>query len=774
MAARSAKWTSAGPLSSFIMAEDFNATRRYFSSLRTGFKLVKTYVREFRYDSATSQSANLPDNAQTLKRPALTESVCLFPGWAVRRYVDDGRKEFDLHVHVSGYATSLRSPPTRAQVTFMRLAKSIAALNKFAETHYPKSTPVSDPDSPESKEKEHDSIEELDESYQLAIDGNDSLFDDDVLQSPSEPTIRGDVSDLLQRLQDNLDSRVKLFWPSMLSSRVVNLELFASQHGPPVGRSEVNTGTDGTFRHHFVIKWDDICDHPLAQCEQVTDYELILHAKLLPPSLASLNPEESKVEKQTIFLNHAHTRVISDIDDTIKMSNILGGAAHNLQEQEAVIPGMGEWYYNMWNQGVRFHYVSNGPNQLLPLVLQFLKVAQLPPGSIKLKSYAPRSLFRELLKAPADRKRDNLVQILDSFEDSKFILVGDSGEQDLELYAQLASLHPEKILGIFIRDVEPDLPPIRDPTGEEWEIRPPSRSNTSSSYGNGVAPGMSRSNSLFGKFSRGRNWLTSTPSPAFSSIPLLEDDQPPSSDEYEPMILCNAQPIKKIDLTEPTEEQTWLSSSPPKLSSSPLSFSPLDQAGDGAPSQQPSLAIRINSRSRGSCSNGTEASFSDINEDPASFANRRSPAIAFADKMSISQSPERANVLKSNMSARSGASPNPNLRASPKRRRTHTTDGISVSAPPPSRPSLRPQRRNSANPSPSLSGAGADSPLTSSSLLSLSRYRNMSEGERKRAELQNRVWSARASVPGHVVLRIFKDPSECVEVEELLKKRPVS
>jgi hypothetical protein len=81
------------------MAEDFNATRRYFPSLR---KLVKTYIREIRYDSVTSQSANLPDNAQTrperaprrvtreVKRPALTESVCLFPGWAVRRYVDDG------------------------------------------------------------------------------------------------------------------------------------------------------------------------------------------------------------------------------------------------------------------------------------------------------------------------------------------------------------------------------------------------------------------------------------------------------------------------------------------------------------------------------------------------------------------------------------------------------------------------------------------------------------------------------------------------------------
>jgi len=50
----------------------------------------------------------------------------------------------------------------------------------------------------------------------------------------------------------------------------------------------------------------------------------------------------------------------------------------------------------------------------------------------------------------------------------------------------------------------------------------------------------------------------------------------------------------------------------------------------------------------------------------------------------------------------------------------------------------------------------------------------MSEGERKRADLQNRVWRARADVPGHIVLRIFRDPSECVEVEELLKKRLVN
>ena len=360
------------------------------------------------------------------------------------------------------------------------------------------------------------------------------------------------------------------------------------------------------------------------------------------------------------------------------------------------------------------------------------------------------------------------------------------------MFFRLANLHPNKILGIFIRDVEPDVTSIRDPTGEEWDIRPspPSRSNTSSSYGNGVAPGMSRSNSIFGKFASsrltgGRNRLPSTPSPAFSSIPLLEDDQPASTDvpaspttcEYDmDDRLCNARPIKKIAPDEPAVEQTWLlSSSAPKLSSSPMSISPLDQAGDSSPGQPSSLTTRIKSRSRGSDSNGTEASLSDvikIDEDPASSANRRSPAIVFADEMPISQSPERPGILRSSMSSRSGASPNPITRASPKRRRTFNADEVPTPPAPQSRSSFQPRtpkRSSTANQSPSPSGAGADTPLTSPSLLSLSRNRNMSEGERKRAELQDRVWRARAKAPRHVVLRIFRDPSDCVEVEELLK-----
>lgn len=56
------------------------------------------------------------------------------------------------------------------------------------------------------------------------------------------------------------------------------------------------------------------------------------------------------------------------------------------------------------------------------------------------------------------RKRNGVEEILRTFPDSRFLLVGDSGEQDLELYVSLAAQFPRQILGVFIRDVTTPLP----------------------------------------------------------------------------------------------------------------------------------------------------------------------------------------------------------------------------------------------------------------------------------------------------------------------------
>lgn len=111
------------------------------------------------------------------------------------------------------------------------------------------------------------------------------------------------------------------------------------------------------------------------------------------------------------------------------------------------------------------------------MINQFINISKLPLGSIRLRSYAGRSLFNGLLSAPANRKRGNVVEVLDQFPECQFLLVGDSGEQDLELYSLLAAERPSQIAGVFIRDVS--AVGLEDPTGMKADFgltNPPMKS----------------------------------------------------------------------------------------------------------------------------------------------------------------------------------------------------------------------------------------------------------------------------------------------------------
>jgi hypothetical protein len=74
----------------------------------------------------------------------------------------------------------------------------------------------------------------------------------------------------------------------------------------------------------------------------------------------------------------------------------------------------------------------------------------------------------------------------------------------------------------------------------------------------------------------------------------------------------------------------------------------------------------------------------------------------------------------------------------------------------------------------SSSASTLDSAITSSSFNNAVNYGGanggkMTEVEKKRYELQMRVNRARTQMPSHIMLRVFREPSECVEIEELLE-----
>lgn len=152
--------------------------------------------------------------------------------------------------------------------------------------------------------------------------------------------------------------------------------------------------------------------------------------------------------------------VISDIDDTIKVSEVTDKQAllaNTFLRPYQAVPGMAEAYRRWAAEGAVFHYLSASPWQLYPVLAPFLAEQGFPAGSFHLKTFRlkDRSFF-DLFGAPEAYKVPLIEGLLADFPGRRFVLVGDSSELDPEIYATVAARHPEQVRHIFIRDVAPD------------------------------------------------------------------------------------------------------------------------------------------------------------------------------------------------------------------------------------------------------------------------------------------------------------------------------
>ncbi|KNG89565.1 actin cytoskeleton organization protein App1 [Aspergillus nomiae NRRL 13137] len=177
----------------------------------------------------------------------------------------------------------------------------------------------------------------------------------------------------------------------------------------------------------------------------------------IPTHIRVLASEELSAMKQVEVIEPSGVSLISDIDDTVKHSAIASGAKEIFRNTfirelaDLTVDGVSEWYTSLVKMGVQIHYVSNSPWQLYPLLERYFKLAGLPPGSFHLKQYS--GMLQGIFEPTAERKKGSLEQLLRDFPTRRFILVGDSGEADLEVYTDVALANPGRILGIFIRDV---------------------------------------------------------------------------------------------------------------------------------------------------------------------------------------------------------------------------------------------------------------------------------------------------------------------------------
>jgi len=173
--------------------------------------------------------------------------------------------------------------------------------------------------------------------------------------------------------------------------------------------------------------------------------------------------------------------VISDIDDTIKVSEVRDRRAllaNTFTRPFRALPGMAALYRSLADQGAQFHYVSASPWQLYPTLADFIHTAGFPAGSFQMKSFRWKDKrFFDLFDSPEKYKPGVIAPLLARFPRRQFILIGDSGEKDPEIFGALARQHPHQITRILIRDVtqEPADAPryqkaFRDLPVNQWTV----------------------------------------------------------------------------------------------------------------------------------------------------------------------------------------------------------------------------------------------------------------------------------------------------------------
>ncbi|MFI5428590.1 phosphatase domain-containing protein [Aeromicrobium sp. UC242_57] len=80
------------------------------------------------------------------------------------------------------------------------------------------------------------------------------------------------------------------------------------------------------------------------------------------------------------------------------------------------------------------------------------------PSSSTTNSRAAPLLLRDLIGTAEGReqKHGRIREILDLHPDLSFVLIGDSGEKDPEIYADIVRSHPGRIRAVYIREVRLD------------------------------------------------------------------------------------------------------------------------------------------------------------------------------------------------------------------------------------------------------------------------------------------------------------------------------
>ncbi len=206
------------------------------------------------------------------------------------------------------------------------------------------------------------------------------------------------------------------------------------------------------------------------ESEVVTDSEGYFSVELRPDEPAASGhwheiklelvvPARAATASGRVLVPSAAARfgVISDLDDTVIRSNVthkfrmlIALALSNARTRKP-FEGVAAFYRALragasGNEDNPIFYVSKSPWNLYVPLVEFLAHQDIPPGPLLLRDYG-----KHLLRCPGSHKESSISRILSTYPNLKFVLIGDSGEEDPEIYSEVVRRWPERVRVIYIR-----------------------------------------------------------------------------------------------------------------------------------------------------------------------------------------------------------------------------------------------------------------------------------------------------------------------------------
>ena len=193
--------------------------------------------------------------------------------------------------------------------------------------------------------------------------------------------------------------------------------------------------------------WHDVALELLAPLDPAKPSPAAVGRVLVPPATAKLG-------------------IISDLDDTVVQTGAtdiratLRSVFLSNARTRLPFPGVA-MLYRALQDGVGgrennpVFYVSSSPWNLYDVLSEFLALREIPEGPIMLRDWGLSQ--QELLPTShGSHKLDAIKGIVELYPTLPFLLIGDSGQEDPEIYREVVARYPSRILGIYIRNVTPD------------------------------------------------------------------------------------------------------------------------------------------------------------------------------------------------------------------------------------------------------------------------------------------------------------------------------